>query len=392
MRPNGAELDAIADALPPLTTPPLTDADLAAIRAEARPRRRTVISAQGDAVRAESHGRHSIVSAQPRDEVWAERNLVFRSARDVDQETPETVPWVAERWVAEGAITEVVGKIKAAGKTTWITHLVRGVLSGTPHMGRPVAQSPVVYLTEQTPTTFREALRRAGLLDRDDLHVLFWRDTVGAPWQAVVQAAIAECRRRGAKLLVVDTLGQFAGLKGEGENSAGDALAAVQPLQEAAASGLGVVIVRHERKSGGEVGDSGRGSSAFAGAVDIVLAIRRAEGNSRPTLRVIHGLSRFDETPDTLVVELRQEGYVALGDETAIALHDARTAIGEHLPTDPGRAISQDELRELAKGTPRTTLQRALVQLLEERTVRRVGAGKRGDPYRYFLSARTPSL
>ena len=46
----------------------------------------------------------------------------------------------------------------------------------------------------------------------------------------------------------------------------------MQPLQQAAAAeGLGVLVSQHERKSGGEVEDSGRGSSAFAGAADIEI-------------------------------------------------------------------------------------------------------------------------
>src|SRR6185436_12737761 len=93
----------------------------------------------------------------------------------------------------------------------------------------------------------------------------------------------------------VDTVSQFAGLRGDAENNSGDALAAIEPLQEAAAQGLAVIAVRHERKGGGEVGESGRGSSAFSGAVDIVVAIRRGEGQTKPTVRVLHTLSRFTE-------------------------------------------------------------------------------------------------
>ena len=127
---------------------------------------------------------------------------------------------------------------------------------------------------------------------------------------------------------------QFAGLKGDGENSATAALVAMQPLQEAAAThSLAVIMVRHERKSGGEVGDAGRGSTAFAGAEDIIVSIRRAEGNSRPTIRELHALSRFDETPDVLVIELTHEGYVSLGTKAAVAEAEAREAILEDPPT-----------------------------------------------------------
>lgn len=78
---------------------------------------------------------------------------------------------------------------------------------------------------------------------------------------------------------------------------------------------IAVVVVRHDRKSGGDVGDSARGSSAFGGAVDIVMQVQRNEGNSRPTIRVINALSRYDETPDQLVVELTEGGYVSHGDK-----------------------------------------------------------------------------
>jgi hypothetical protein len=149
-----------------------------------------------------------------------------------------------------------------------------------PFMGEPTLKSTVVYLSEQPPASFREALKRAGLLEREDLVVLFWHDVMQFSWPEVAYGAAKECARRGAKLLVIDTGPQFARLAGDAENSAGDALRVMEPLQAAAAAGLGVIVIRHERKSGGEVGDSGRGSSAFGGAVDILMAIRRPEGNS----------------------------------------------------------------------------------------------------------------
>lgn len=51
------------------------------------------------------------------------------------------------------------------------------------------------------------------------------------------------------------------------------------PLQDAAHAGLTVIVCRHERKGGGDVGDSGRGSSATWGDVDIILQLRRPEGH-----------------------------------------------------------------------------------------------------------------
>lgn len=314
----------------------------------------------------------------------AQTDLPFRTAREISEMSAERVPWVVEGYVAEAAITLIDGKPKASGKTTLVTHLCRKVLDGEPFMGLRTSATSVVYLSEQSTATFRESLARAGLQDRDDFAVLLWSDTVGANWNRVVREATEEAVRRGAKLLVVDTLPQFAGLQGDAENSAGAALAAIKPLQEAAAvHGLAIIVVRHERKSGGQVGDSGRGSSAFAGAVDVVVSLRRVEGNSRPTLREIHALSRFDATPDVLVVELTERGYVSRGTRAAVAEAEAREAILDAAPADASGAMSLDEL--LAEtGMGRTTAQNAIGRLLEDGRLTCVGEGVRGDPRRYW--------
>src|SRR5438552_1509914 len=125
-----------------------------------------------------------------------------------------------------------------------------------------LAKTPVVYLTEQPKPSFRQTLAKAHLLDRTDLSILFWHDVMALPWPVVARAAIEECKKRNAKLLVVDTGPQFAKLVGDSENNAGDAYGAMQPLQEAVAAGIAVIIVWHERKGGGDVSDAGRGSSA----------------------------------------------------------------------------------------------------------------------------------
>lgn len=332
------------------------------------------------------------VSAAPKGGVPAESNVPFRSAPEVAAAVSAEPRFVADPYVAEGAITEVDGKIKAAGKTTWTTHLCRRVLDGSPFMGRPTRRSPVVYLTEQSPATFRETLRRADLLDREDFRILFWHEVAALDWPDVVRAARAEARRIGARLLVVDTLPQFAGIRGDAENNAGAALEAVAPLQEgAAADGLAVMILRHERKGGGDVGDSGRGSSAFAGAVDVVIQLRRAEGQGRPAVRVLNALSRFDQTPDTLVIELTESGYVALGDAEAVAAHEARTAVLDAAPASEADAIKEADLLAGAD-VKRTVGQDAVREHVAAGRLARVGEGKRGDPYRYWRPAEAEKL
>jgi len=342
----------------------------------------SVFSSNGDVTKAREAA--GILSAQLKGEVWAESKLRFRTAPEVAAATASEVEWIVPGYVARGALTEVDAKVKS-GKTSLGLALSRAVINGEPFLGRDATKTAVVYLTEQPDASFREAMKTAGLLAEERFRVLTYFDVRGAAWPEVAAAAARECRSNAAALLVVDTLGQFAGLTGDSENDAGAALAAMEPLQRAAADGLAVLVFRHERKSGGEVGDSGRGSSAFAGAADIIVSLRRPEGRMRKTIRRLEALSRFSETPEELLIELTKEGYVSLGAPHEVAVEEAKSSIMRVVPETESEAVTLEVLAEKS-GVPRSTVQRAVDALLKAGMVRQVGKGKRGDPLRFFVT------
>lgn len=311
--------------------------------------------------------------------------LAFRTARELMAMVGTTVPWLVRLLAAFGAITELDGAPKRAGKTTFLAYMIAAVLDGRPFLGQPTTKTPIVLLSEQPSASLRAVLARAGLADRDDLHLLLWRDAVGASWPAIVAAAVERCREFGAAL-VVDTLPQFAGLRGDSENDAGAALEAVRPLQAAAADGLCIIVSRHDRKGGGETGESARGSSAFTGAVDIVLRLARKPDAARPTIRELSALSRFDEAPADVLIELTETGYIAVS-EQALAREVARAAVLDHLPERGG--LTRDELVERT-GLGRTAVGMTLTELLAEGLIRRIGAGVKGDPYRFTAGPDAP--
>lgn len=340
-----------------------------------------------DALRAKGGGRRSrqaAVAAVPMVVVAAE-TIRFTTAAELSTHLPVAPPWFVPGFVAPGVVAEVVGKLKASGKTTFVGWMVRALLDGADFLGRPTRKTAVVWLTEERPTSFLETLKRAGLTTRTDLHILHWHDAKHLTWPVVMRAATTHALSVGAGVLIVDTVSQFAGLRGDAENNSGDALAAVEPLQSAAAEGLGIIANRHERKGGGEVGESGRGSSAFSGAVDIVVAIRRGEGQTKPTVRVLHTLSRFTETPDTLVIDLTEQGYVALGTEGTVAVLEAERTLLDRLPTTEADALTLNGILDgHAPRIARTVAQAALQRLTTAAVATRTGNGKRGSPYRYF--------
>ena len=121
-------------------------------------------------------------SSTYRDKGVDETNILpFKSARQAAREAPAEVEWLARPYVAKGAITEIDGKIKAAGKTTFISHLCACVAAGRPFMGVRTTKTKVVWLTEQSPASFRVVLERSGLAESDDVQILYWQASAGHP-------------------------------------------------------------------------------------------------------------------------------------------------------------------------------------------------------------------
>lgn len=309
------------------------------------------------------------------------RNL-FHTAQELFERVPEKARWIVEPYVAEGSITLLAGLPKEAGKTTFVFHAIKAMLDEAPFLGKPTLGSPVVLLTEERYPTLSSALARAGLAGHPDLHVCLHHETIGVSWAALIQAAGEKCLRVGAKLLVLDTLAKFAGLAGDNENKPGDVLQTYQPLDSVAAKGIAIWISHHERKAGGSVGQASRGSNAVTGAADIIMSLR-PQPNSRSSIREIHAISRYDQTPALQVIKLLDDGYISMGNSTSAATLQARDMLLEA----PSLAEEAKTRQELMPGVPETTQKNAVVAACVEGWLERVGKGRKGDPYRYYRVA-----
>ena len=132
--------------------------------------------------------------------------IPYCSPLEVAASTADRPEWLVPGYIALQAITELDGKIKSSGKTTWATHLVAAVLDGANFMGQPTTKTRVTYVTEQTQGSFREALSRAGLIGRgDELRLVFRREVGAMRWRDLIAAVVADAKRDGYGLLVIDT-------------------------------------------------------------------------------------------------------------------------------------------------------------------------------------------
>ena len=297
------------------------------------------------------------------------------SAVEFCRQVPEEPEWIVEGYLARGTITELDAKIKT-GKTHFTSDLVQAVLTGKEFLERKTVSVPVLYLSEERPTTFRAALKRTGLENASGLHLAFRQDT-RASWPEISRAVITKSKALGVGLVVCDTLSDWSGLQADKENDAGAALEAMRPLQAIAAAGLAVLVLRHERKSGGEVGESARGSSAFGGVADILLSLKKDTVPGHDNRRILDAVGRLEGTPPRLILEMADGHYRSLGTSAQVEAENTRRLLASVLATCKDDALTEKQiLEEAGEQVTRSTLKRVMDELLERGALHRAkGAG-----------------
>jgi hypothetical protein len=305
--------------------------------------------------------------------------LKLRTMAELRNLPASDASWIVERFLAEGAITELTAWIKA-GKSTLLAQLIAAVLQNKPFLNLfTVDPGPVVLLTEERPSSLLAALDAIGVSDDDKLHIGMWFEQSTLTWGQAVADAAKFAREIKAKVLAVDTLGRWAGV--DDENDAAKADLAMAPLQRET-QGFAAIVLRQAGKSLRETQNAGRGSSAYGGAADIILSMQHHRDESGKLLeddptRSISVISRFerDVVPR---MQLRYEGgrYQALS-STEVVDTDSCNAVQRDLQRHgPSRPYDVTQRTGMRPGTVRSALyrlrRREEVELIEGRYESRV--------------------
>lgn len=228
----------------------------------------------------------------------------------------EPTSWAIKPWIPEAGLVELTGEAKEAGKTTFILAMCKAVINGWDFLGFPVQKSPVIFLTEQLGQSLRVQIREAMLDIETDFHVLVWNEVWHLDWEKLMAEVRNDAQLWGAKLLIVDTLPQWAGLEDNAENMTSGALKAVKPLQIACGEGIAVLANRHPNRERADLGagKSSKGAGTWKGAVDIVLDLALPKNGEGERVRLLTSLSRFEETPKASLIQWeRGYNYTYLG-------------------------------------------------------------------------------
>jgi hypothetical protein len=225
-------------------------------------------------------------------------------------EPPEGVEWVLDELFPAGGLVVIAGKPKE-GKTTFCTEAAVKVALGLPFLGRQTKKSGVLILALEEHA--RDVVIRLQNLGATALEGLYVHRGPLEPSADVFNGITAFAKEQAVRLILIDTLSAF--WKIENENDAAEVTRVIKPLVALAReSGACVVLIHHARKSEGQYGDEIRGSGALFAAVDVALILKRHEIQ---TQRKLQAQSRYPETPGEIILELRESGYVALGDPAA---------------------------------------------------------------------------
>lgn len=303
-------------------------------------------------------------------------------------EPRETMDWLIEGLMLTSSISVVVGE-PGCGKTWSVLHLALSMASGTSWLDKHVKPGPVLWIdAESGKNRMLERLERVmnGLGISNPIFPFYFitagdklldlRKVDDMNW---LQAVIVQT---GAQLCVIDALADI--MPGADENAVKD----VQPLfvglrQLVDTTGCAFLLIHHTNKNGGY-----RGSTAIAGAVDLMIQVSREE---KDYLRFESKKAR-DSEPFTFVGKLywaNQLFQMIPGLDTGLVpcLNEAERTVVRYLRDHGGTATIPEVMEDAsANGHNPNSVRKAFPALKAKGVIERTNPdAPSGTPANYKL-------
>jgi hypothetical protein len=319
-------------------------------------------------------------------------NVLWGSDSLATLDTP-AISWLWHGYLARGAITLLTSQWKS-GKTTLVSVLLSRLQAGGILAGLPLAPASALVLSEESPEHW--ARRNARLCFGSNIGWIC-RPFTGRPsldaWNNLVDHIASIEHDRHIRLLVIDPLASF--MAGGSENDPAAVLATLHPLQRLTQSGLAVLILHHPRKGAVKAGQAARGSGTLSGAADILIEMRYDGRHTRSgRRRRLQTFSRFDESPPDHIIELtvKADDYLSHGSFEDHAFAQAWPYI-ESLLSDVMKKLTRNDIFKAWYRLPRpsiTTINGWLERAVDRDLLKKDGAGRRDNPFRYWLPHARP--
>jgi hypothetical protein len=154
--------------------------------------------------------------------------------------------------------------------------------------------------------------------------------------------------------------------------------------------GAAVAILHHPRRRRSDEGCTARGHGGLLAAVDVIVELSGfGKLRTDERRRKLFAVSRYPETPNRLVYEWDAAGrFHFLGDPSAARFRENWAVLHAILARRRQAATHQDLLMDWAADQEKPSaalLYEWLNRAFAEQRVRRLGHGRKGDPFRYRL-------
>jgi putative DNA primase/helicase len=230
------------------------------------------------------------------------------------------IEWLAWPFLAVGLSSILDGLPKLAGKTRFILEGIKASRDGRNFLDRPTEPMRVVYVSEQSTTSLAMQMREVGFTGEEPVEELMivpreeWcRFTYLQMLDEVEELYLVH---GGYNAIVLDTWHTISRLEDENHAAEVNRMGNLT-LDLASRHNLALCMSRHDRKSGGDVGVSGRSSIQLSGLVDVILHLVRQPG-SEATVRKLQMVGRVPGLPADQTIELAGNSYVNHGEETTV--------------------------------------------------------------------------
>lgn len=227
--------------------------------------------------------------------------------------------WYLNGILGRGVVTLLAGLPKA-GKSTLVFNILAALEDDDrlEFMGRGLAKDrhderqgiKTIYLSEESPYTIYQKM--AGRL-RETVSVELQIDAAREQedFLETLSRVCETARTEHVDLIVIDTVSAWTLM--EDENKASEVTETIQRIR-VMTQGLGVVLVHHANKVGGENGVGIRGSGAWAATVDVILELGFPSESEEldPTSRLLNILSRYEDRTAPIMID--REGKLVEAD------------------------------------------------------------------------------
>ena len=298
---------------------------------------------------------------------------------------PEHVSWFWKGFVGRG-ITTLISAHPKLGKTTLLFHLLKALTGQGFFLNLPIEPAKVLLLSEEPRQRIASRARLMGI-QSDKISVISRFDV--QKWEHSLVQIKKEIIEYKVDVIVVDTLASFWNVGDE--NEAARVIESLRLLQDIAQEyKVGILLFHHVRKAPGSEGTAHRGSGALLGAVDIGVEVKRVPNKKRR--RYLLSLSRYEETPEDMIIELRDDGYHCLGSRAQAGYQEVKTRAFEALPGPKEQFIRRNDLQKKLNPPPsHSLLKKVLNDLVDEGWVEVQGRGRRSSAFAYRRKEDIPS-